>query len=160
MKENNIVVGIVVLLLAVGVMLYFAGDKSGVTPTVGGGDGKTLALAQCLKDRGTVFYGAFWCPHCKQQKALFGSAEKSLPYVECSTPDGNSQNLICANKGIKSYPTWKFSDGSELTGEVALATLAEKSGCPWEDASAVPVVSPEASTGTTVIDDSASTTPL
>ena len=42
-------------------------------------------FAQCLKEEGAVFYGAFWCPHCQRTKAMFGSAAASLPYVECST---------------------------------------------------------------------------
>ena len=33
--------------------------------------GKYDGFAQCLKDKGATFYGAFWCPHCKAQKALF-----------------------------------------------------------------------------------------
>ena len=46
-------------------------------------------FAQCLKDSGITFYGAFWCPHCQAQKKLFGRSAKLLPYVECSTTDGN-----------------------------------------------------------------------
>ena len=49
------------------------------------GPGKYDAFAQCLKDKGAVFYGAFWCPNCQEQKKLFDSSIKLLPYVECST---------------------------------------------------------------------------
>lgn len=90
---------------------------------------KFNAFASCLKDRGLIFYGAFWCPHCQNQKAMFGSAAEKLPYVECSAPDGNSQTPICISQGIKSYPTWVFSDGSRQSGEVSLDQLAQKSGC-------------------------------
>ena len=58
-----------------------------------------------------------------------GSIGIALPYVECSTADGNSQTFVCKEKGIKSYPTWIFADGSELTGEQSFATLAEKTSC-------------------------------
>jgi thiol-disulfide isomerase/thioredoxin len=152
MKENGIVVGIVVLLLVVsGVLFVVSGGSAGSTPAgvADAKDGKTLELAQCLKDSGTVFYGAFWCPHCKTQKALFGDAVKVLPYVECSTPDGNAQTQACISKGIKSYPTWIFPDGSQLTGEVPLATLAEKSKCTPStppSADTVPDVSVDATT--------------
>lgn len=88
------------------------------------------AFATCLKDKGAVFYGAFWCSHCQAEKKLFGSSEKLLPYVECSTPDGNSQTQICKDKKIEGYPTWIFTDGSILNGEIPLATLAEKTSCP------------------------------
>ncbi len=86
-------------------------------------------FAQCLKESGATFYGAFWCPHCAAQKALFGTAVKELPYVECSNPDGNSQTQICIDKKIETYPTWEFKDGSRLTGEIPLATLASTTSC-------------------------------
>ncbi len=65
-------------------------------------------FAKCIKDSGAAFYGAFWCPHCKDQKALFGDSAQYLPYVECSTPDGNSELQVCADRGVTVYPTWKF----------------------------------------------------
>ena len=86
-------------------------------------------FAICLKDRGAVFYGAFWCSHCEAQKKEFGAAADSLPYIECSTPDGNGQTAECRAKNITGYPTWEFADGSRESGELALETLAEKTGC-------------------------------
>lgn len=130
MNDKNIIVGIVVLLIAVGGILFIMSDKSSASPSkVANAPAGAVELAQCLKDNGAVFYGAFWCPHCKKQKELFGSAEKLLPYVECSTPDGNNQNAICKEKGVTGYPTWVFKDGSQLSGEQSLAVLAEKSLC-------------------------------
>ena len=92
--------------------------------------GKYDTFAQCLKDKGAIFYGAFWCPHCQAQKKMFGSSVKLLPYVECSTPDGSAQTKECKEKGIDGYPTWEFSDGSRLSGEIPLEQLAEKTSCP------------------------------
>ena len=86
-------------------------------------------FATCLMDKGVKFYGAYWCSHCQAQKALFGTAAGKLPYVECSTPDGQGENPICIQEGIKGYPTWVFTDGSRLSGEISLATLSEKSEC-------------------------------
>lgn len=87
-------------------------------------------FAQCLKDKGAIFYGAFWCPHCQAQKKLFGTkAAKKLAYIECSTPDGKAQNQICIDSNIKSYPTWRFSDGTENVGEMTFAELAAKTSC-------------------------------
>ena len=86
-------------------------------------------FARCLGEKGATFYGAFWCPHCQRTKAMFGSAAKSLPYVECSNPDGKTQTQICIDKKIQSYPTWEFKDGSRLTGERTLQELAEKTQC-------------------------------
>ena len=92
-------------------------------------------FAMCLKDKGVTFYGAFWCPHCASQKALFGKSAKLLPYVECSTPDGNSQLQVCKEKNITSYPTWDFPamNGATSTerypGEMDLQALSERTGC-------------------------------
>jgi len=91
--------------------------------------GKLDEFAQCLKDKGAVFYGAFWCPHCQNQKAMFGASQKLLPYVECSTPDGKAQLAVCQEKKIAGYPTWEFADGSKESGEVSLEKLAEKTNC-------------------------------
>jgi thiol-disulfide isomerase/thioredoxin len=92
-------------------------------------NGKYDSFAECIKAGGATFYGAFWCPHCQNEKKLFGDAEKFLPYVECSTPDGTAQLQVCKDASIQSYPTWVFKDGSRQTGEVPLAQLAEKTGC-------------------------------
>lgn len=91
--------------------------------------GKYDHLAQCLGEKGAKFYGAFWCPHCNEQKKLFGNSEKLLPYVECSQPNGRDRTQICIDKNIEQYPTWEFADGSRLTGERQPAELAEKTGC-------------------------------
>ena len=102
--------------------------RSGSSP-ISTGPGKYDTFAQCLKDNGATFYGAFWCPHCNAQKKMFGSSVKLLPYVECSTPDASGQTQICIEKKITRYPTWEFLDGSRLSGEIPLAQLAEKTAC-------------------------------
>lgn len=94
------------------------------------GTSKYETFAQCLKDKGVVMYGAFWCPHCQATKRMFGSAAKNLPYVECSTPDGQSQTQICKDKGIQSYPTWTFPNSTTtLVGEHTFEELSAASGC-------------------------------
>ena len=94
------------------------------------GPGKYDEFATCLADKGAVFYGAFWCPHCQTQKKMFGKSAKLLPYVECSTADATAQTQACIDKKITGYPTWEFADGSRLNGEISLAKLAEKTSCP------------------------------
>lgn len=102
-----------------------------VAPGKNGQPGKYDQFAQCLKDKGAIFYGAFWCPHCQAQKARFGTSVKFLPYVECSTPDGQGKTQVCKDAGVTSYPTWQFNASStdRLNGEIELATLAQKTGC-------------------------------
>ena len=93
------------------------------------GPGKYDTFATCLKDKGATFYGAFWCPHCQDQKKLFGSSVHLLPYVECSTPDGQGQNQVCTDKKVTGYPTWEFADGSRTDGLQTLQQLADKTSC-------------------------------
>jgi hypothetical protein len=90
--------------------------------------GQHDAFAQCISNSGAKFYGAFWCPHCQAQKAAFGKSAKLLPYVECSNPD-KTQADVCKDAGITGYPTWVFADGTQLSGEVLLQNLAEKTSC-------------------------------
>lgn len=91
--------------------------------------GKYDQFAQCLVDEGATFYGAFWCPHCQEQKRLFGNSAEFLPYVECSTEDKQSQTEVCNEAGIRTYPTWDFADGKRIEGVVPLQKLAEATGC-------------------------------
>lgn len=91
--------------------------------------GKYDSLAKCIANTSTTFYGAFWCPHCINQKKMFGSAAQYLPYIECSLPN-RSQTQACIDKKIESYPTWYFPDGSSSTGEISFGVLSQKTGCP------------------------------
>ncbi len=91
------------------------------------------AFAQCLVEKGTKFYGAFWCPHCQAQERALNASRKTLEreglYTECSTADTKGQTQICIDKGIESYPTWIFADGTVNKGEMKLADLSAKTGC-------------------------------
>ncbi|KKU91744.1 MAG: hypothetical protein UY23_C0001G0350 [Candidatus Jorgensenbacteria bacterium GW2011_GWA1_48_11] len=122
-KDTKTVIGVLVLIVAAVVIVMAVSANRPRTP------GKLDAFAACLKTSGVVFYGAYWCSHCQNQKAMFGKSEDLLPYVECSNPSGTGQTAICTQKGIQGYPTWIFKDGSELTGEVPLDQLAQKTGC-------------------------------
>lgn len=91
--------------------------------------GRYDEFAQCLTDKGISMYGAFWCPHCKEQKELFGASMKYVNYVECSTPDKSDQTQICKDAKIGGYPTWILQDNTRLEGKISLDILAERSGC-------------------------------
>ena len=121
------IIAVVVIIIAIiggGVWLYTAQSAQAA---------KLSAFATCVKNSGAKMYGAFWCPHCQDQKAmfetLFDSAVPNLPYVECSTPDSNGQLQVCKDLGIKVYPTWKFADGTSNEGELTLKDLAAKTNC-------------------------------
>jgi hypothetical protein len=91
--------------------------------------GQYDGFAQCLSSSGVKMYGAFWCPHCKDQKESFGSSFKYVDYVECSTPDGNSQTQACIDAGIQSYPTWEFKNGTRQEGVLTFDELSKATGC-------------------------------
>ncbi len=93
-------------LIIIGLVIVFIGLFVWYKSTPGHYD----KLATCMKDQGVTFYGAFWCPHCKEAKQAFGKSTRLLNYVECSTPDGQSQNETCRNARIPGYPTWEFSN--------------------------------------------------
>jgi len=123
MKSTYIYIGLVVLVVG---GLILARNMS-----EGGGSSRITKyddFAQCLTDKGARFFGAYWCPHCKEQKALFENSQK-LPYIECSTPNGKGQLQQCIDEEVKGYPTWKFADGSVVDQVMQLGDLAEKTGC-------------------------------
>ena len=89
----------------------------------------TYALAICLEESETEFFGVYWCPHCTDQKALFGDNADLLPYIECDANGTNPQVEYCTENGITAYPTWIFEDGSTLLGTQSLETLNEAAEC-------------------------------
>ncbi|MCX6816237.1 MAG: hypothetical protein NT120_05315 [Candidatus Aenigmarchaeota archaeon] len=91
--------------------------------------GATDDFAKCITEKGAIFYGTFWCHNCKDQKNMFGSSLKYVNYIECSTPDGQSQTEECRAANIQEYPTWVFADGSRKTGTVLLSKLASITNC-------------------------------
>ncbi len=83
------------------------------------------ALAVHLSERGAKMYGASWCPHCVEQKELFGASARRLPYVECSLGGpGSRQASACQAAGIRQYPTWIIG-GQRYQEVLTLARLAE-----------------------------------
>ena len=86
-------------------------------------------FAQCIKAQGARMYGAWWCPHCTEQKAMFGFGFRYVNYVECSPEGLRTLNGVCKQAGIKNFPTWQFRDGSRTEGTQPLSVLSEKTGC-------------------------------
>ena len=121
MKIKLFIIFVVGTVIIVGGLGYFVNKPQKGPSNLG-------PFAQCLKDSEAVFYGAFWCSHCQEQKKMFGSSKDLLPYVECSNTD-NTQTQICKDKKIGGYPTWTFKDGTQVSGKMELAQLAEKTQC-------------------------------
>jgi uncharacterized membrane protein/glutaredoxin len=86
------------------------------------------ALAIYLNQTGAKMYGAYWCPHCMQQKSYFGTSANRLPYVECSPEgQGGPEAEVCKKEGILNYPTWVIN-GKHIEEVMTLKQLSDASG--------------------------------
>jgi hypothetical protein len=85
------------------------------------------ALSAHLRAKGAIFYGAWWCPACFQQKNLFGKeAGNNLPYVECDkTDDGRAR---CMAAKIRAFPTWELAGKERREGVQTIEELKVWSG--------------------------------
>lgn len=89
-----------------------------------------LALARHLREIGAKEYGAYWCPHCHDQKMLFGKEAAALiDYIECDPRGQNSRAQLCqaAAANVKGFPTWEIK-GQFYSGTQSLEKLADLSG--------------------------------
>jgi hypothetical protein len=123
-KQTKFIFFIIILVIIVGGIGFFVSGYETKS------DPKVDAFAQCISLSGAKFYGTFWCSHCQNQKKMFGPSQKLLPYIECSTLNGQDQLPICKEAGIEGYPTWVFADESRLSGELSFETLSSKTQCP------------------------------
>jgi hypothetical protein len=41
-------------------------------------------FAKCLAAKNAKMYGLYWCPHCLEQKKMFGKSIQYVPYQECA----------------------------------------------------------------------------
>jgi uncharacterized membrane protein len=84
-----------------------------------------IELAGHLKNVGAEMYGAYWCNHCQEQKALFGKeAFQKVPYIECAAEGKNSHPDRCVAAKIEGFPTWKIQ-GQKYPGIKSLEELAQ-----------------------------------
>ena len=101
--------------------------ESGLPITTASGTAE-IALANHLKQVEAKMYGAFWCPHCHEQKQLFGQeASQAINYIECDPKGKKPQPELCEAAKIESFPTWKIKDKS-VSGTQSLEELATMSG--------------------------------
>jgi uncharacterized membrane protein/glutaredoxin len=135
---SGAIVGIIALVGTFGVYAADGTLSTGGEPPIAANAGEPvttqsgeaeIALAKHLTEVDAKMYGAYWCPHCHDQKQLFGKeAVSQMPYVECA-PDGfKSQTATCqAVPEVKGFPTWQVK-GQFLSGTQSLEDLAKASG--------------------------------
>mmetsp|Transcript_10456 Transcript_10456/g.14777 ORF Transcript_10456/g.14777 Transcript_10456/m.14777 type:complete len:286 (-) Transcript_10456:110-967(-) len=101
---------------------------------------QAIALSLYLKDIGATMYGAYWCPHCQNQREIFGrEAWSNVLYVECSVR-GYGYDPTKIPKDVNGFPTWKLANNTtnnfknkkgnimSISGEMPLELIAKKSG--------------------------------
>jgi hypothetical protein len=122
-----------VLIVAAFCLVYYLGTRSRNVRYIQTllGQRKYDTFAQCLSDRGVKFYGAWWCPHCTEQKEEFGASLDQVPYIECGVKgDTHAKTQVCKDAGITHYPTWQFPPLGERVERVfTLEELRDRTGC-------------------------------
>ncbi len=86
-------------------------------------------FAKCLASKQAKMYGLYWCPHCADQKAMFGKAFRYVPYVECAIKGSKELAPECAAAGVKLFPAWQFGANKPVPAVFRLEELSEKTGC-------------------------------
>ena len=84
-------------------------------------------LAKFMTAQGMVMYGAYWCPHCQEQKKDFGDALQYITYVECDPKGENANPDACAAKNITAYPTWIYQ-GQKVDSNGKLVPISAAGG--------------------------------
>src|SRR6202049_1187518 len=59
------------------------------------------AFAKCLTAKQAKMYGAFWCPHCEEQKEKFGPSFQYAPYIECGIKGSNGIERGCTQGAVQ-----------------------------------------------------------
>lgn len=150
-RSTKIFLTVVILVIIVGgVLLFFVGkDKKTADNNTSGENGIVAGtstnstetpsnsyiekLAKFMTEKGMVLYGAYWCPHCQDQKKTFGDAFQYIDYVECDAQGPNANPDECVAQGIEGYPTWIYQ-GKKYSGAKSLSELAQIVGFSEETA--------------------------
>ena len=71
------------------------------------------AFAKCLATKQAKMYGLYWCPHCIEQKEMFGAAFHYVPY-------GSARSRVIGNgAGVQGR-------GSETVSQLAVRVAASE----------------------------------
>lgn len=117
-RKNALVYGVIVVLIVVafGAGRYYRNHKYD-------------SFAKCLASRQAKMYGLYWCPHCADQKAMFSSSFRYVPYVECAIQGSKELAPQCKAAGMKLFPSWQFGSEPPKEGVLSLDALSDKTGC-------------------------------
>lgn len=109
---------IVVLLASAGYALWYHNDH------------RYDQFAKCIASKQARMYGLYWCPHCADQKEMFGASFRYISYTECAVK-GSPHELTpeCKAAGVKLFPSWQFGNNPPKEGVLSLDALRDKTGC-------------------------------
>jgi len=111
-KKIKLTIGLLVVVL---IFAYFLRSSGEVDPDMEN-------FAKYLSEQGISMAGTEWCPHCKDQKKLFGNSFQYVDYHDCEL-----DKQWCLDHGVKAYPTWVFPDGN-YPGVKSINELKRMSG--------------------------------
>jgi len=90
-----------------------------------------IALAQHLVKVGAKEYVAYWCPHCHEQKLLFGKEAYTImsesSTVECAGESPKGKPELCKAAKIQGFPSWVIN-GKIYSGVQTLEELGKITG--------------------------------
>ena|ERR1700730_7837846 len=86
-------------------------------------------FAKCLAAKQAKMYGLYWCPHCAEQKEMFGKAFQYVPYEECAIKGSRDLAAACTAAGVKLFPSWQFGVNPPVEGVFPMQELSDKTGC-------------------------------
>ncbi|TAF07238.1 MAG: hypothetical protein EAZ77_10380 [Nostocales cyanobacterium] len=90
-----------------------------------------IALAKHLAKVGAKEYVAYWCPHCHEQKLLFGKEAYQIisenNAVECAPDSPKGKPELCQAAKIQGFPSW-IINGKTYSGVQNLEELANITG--------------------------------
>ncbi len=113
--KKYIIAGIIVL----GIWFLFSNCVLGTCEA----NGELDDFAKYLTEQGISMAGTDWCPHCKEQKKMFGSSFQYIDYHNC-----DKERAWCLDHGVQGYPTWVFPDGNLYPGTRSIEQLKALSG--------------------------------
>ncbi len=117
-KNTFLTYGIILILLAGAYLAgrYYRGHKYD-------------SFAKCLAGKQAKMYGLYWCPHCADQKRMFGESFQNIPYIECAIRGSHELAPECKAAGVKLFPSWQFGSEAPKEGVLSLDELSQKTGC-------------------------------
>lgn len=118
-SRGKIVWGVVIALLFVGAFAAGTYRKNHRYDT----------FAKCLASKQAKMYGLYWCPHCLDQKEMFGKAFQYVPYQECAIKGSREMAPECKAAGAKQFPSWQFEGSPLREGVLSMEDLSGRTGC-------------------------------